>query len=206
VCGTHAATFLLSSSADTLEVYPFHFKFYLHYTIKESTLIVAYEVVNTGGSTMYFSVGAHPAFAVPLVSGTLYDDYYLAFEKKEALKRWPITADGLIDAVPIAVPTLGASISLTKELFSKDALVLKHLQSSVISLLSSKTPHGLRFSFAGFPYMGIWAAKGADFVCIEPWCGIADSVHSNQQLTQKEGIETLLPEKNWKRNWQVELF
>lgn len=206
VCGSHAATFLLSSNNDTLQVYPFPFKFYLHYEIKGNTLIVEYEVVNTGTAPMYFSVGAHPAFAVPLAADTSYEDYYLAFEKIEPLERWPITADGLIDDAPIAVPGKGGTLPLTKALFNKDALVLKHLQSSVVSLLSSKTEHGLHFSFKGFPYMGIWATKGADFVCIEPWCGIADSAHSSQQLTEKEGIEILLPEHGWKRNWQVELF
>ena len=40
-----------------------------------------------------------------------------------------------------------------------------------------------------FPFLGIWSVKDADFICLEPWCGIADSVNSNQQLEYKEGIE-----------------
>jgi galactose mutarotase-like enzyme len=61
----------------------------------------------------------------------------------------------------------------------------------------------LRFSFKGFSYLGIWAAKEADFICIEPWCGIADSVDSTQVLTEKEGIEYLDTGGVFERTWMV---
>ena len=53
------------------------------------------------------------------------------------------------------------------------------------------SPHGLKFNFKDFPYFGIWAAKNANFVCLEPWCGIADSESHNQELAEKEGINKL---------------
>ena len=62
------------------------------------------------------------------------------------------------------------------------------------------------FDFADFPYLGIWAAKNADFICIEPWCGIADAVDSNQQLKDKEGINKLPAGELFSRTWVVELF
>jgi len=75
-----------------------------------------------------------------------------------------------------------------------------------VSLLSDRSPHGLRFDFSGFPYLGIWAAKNADFVCIEPWCGIADQVSSNQQLEDKEGINSLTANDVFERSWMVKVF
>ncbi len=60
--------------------------------------------------------------------------------------------------------------------------------------------------FPGFPFLGIWAAPGADFVCIEPWCGIADSVDSDQQLTNKEGINQLQPGGLFEKTWTLNLF
>ena len=92
---------------------------------------------------------------------------------------------------------------LTKELFYSDAIVFKELESTSVSLLSNRSPHGLQFDFSGFPYLGIWAAKNADFVCIEPWCGIADPVTSNQQLTDKEGINALSAGDVFERSWGV---
>ncbi len=69
--------FLLKQSEETLKVFPFPFDFRIGYTVIDSSIAVTYEVVNTGKETMYFSVGGHPAFALPLVPGTVYDDYYL---------------------------------------------------------------------------------------------------------------------------------
>jgi galactose mutarotase-like enzyme len=199
-------SFLLTSDETTLEAYPFAFQFYLHYRLHVNKVAVTYEVVNSGDASLYFSAGAHPAFAIPLVAHTAYEDYYLLFEKEEPLERWPITPNGLIDDATVPVVHDNKHLPLTKALFSKDALVFKNLQSTVISIRSAKTPHGLRCWFTGFPYMGIWAAKGADFVCIEPWCGIADSIHSRQQLTEKEGIIALAAQQRWKKEWGVELF
>ncbi|HYH14076.1 MAG TPA: aldose 1-epimerase family protein, partial [Flavisolibacter sp.] len=85
-------------------------------------------------------------------------------------------------------------------------VVLKHLQSNWVQIQSGKTPHGLRFSFPHFPYLGLWAAPGADFVCIEPWCGIADSVDTNQQLTDKEGIVSLSPNEDFHVQWLVQFY
>jgi galactose mutarotase-like enzyme len=97
-------------------------------------------------------------------------------------------------------------IDLHRDLFQNDALVFKHLKSDVVSLKSKTNAQGLDFHFHGFPFLGIWAAKNADFVCIEPWCGIADSVAHNQQLENKEGIETLEADNTWLRTWKIKFY
>jgi galactose mutarotase-like enzyme len=60
--------------------------------------------------------------------------------------------------------------------------------------------------FPGFSFLGLWAAPGGDFVCIEPWCGIADSVDSNQQWTEKEGINRLEAGGIFQRTWTLSVF
>jgi len=82
---------------------------------------------------------------------------------------------------------------------------LKDLQSDEITLRSNGQ-HGLRFKFPEFPYFGIWAAKDADFICLEPWCGIADSVNSSQKIEEKEGIHLLDPSHEFRRSWHVQTF
>ncbi|RYY19494.1 MAG: aldose 1-epimerase family protein, partial [Chitinophagaceae bacterium] len=183
--------FSLSNDDHTLAVYPFEFRLRLKYSLFENTVSVSYEVKNPATGPLYFSIGAHPAFKVPLVAGTTYEDYHLQFEIPETAGRWPITNDGLIDVTPLPVLTASDLLPVTRDLFSRDALVFKSLQSSVLTLKSDKTPHGLEFRFPGFPYLGLWAAKGGDFVCIEPWCGIADPVEADQLLENKEGINKL---------------
>jgi galactose mutarotase-like enzyme len=199
-------TFLLQADDSTRSVFPFEFDFRIRYSLYKDSLAVTYEVVNTGQEAMYFSVGAHPAFKLPLVEGTEYTDYYLEFNQEEMAPRWPISKDGLIETTPLPLLEHTNKLPLSKSLFLKDALVMKGMASSIVNLRSNKTPHGFMFDYPGFPFMGIWAAKNADFVCIEPWCGIADPVNTSQQLEEKEGINTLAPEETFTRTWTVTMF
>jgi galactose mutarotase-like enzyme len=199
-------TLLLQSNSETKKNYPFDFEFRIRYQLFGDELSTEYEVSNSGTGTLFFSVGGHPAFRVPLTKDSSFSDYHLKFEETENLDRWPISKDGLILNQPIRVLEDSSRLNLTKSLFYQDALVFKYPSSSEISLISGKTPHGLLFQMGEFPFLGIWSAKDASFVCIEPWCGIADSVNSDQQLDHKEGIEKAIPGKPFSRQWRVKFF
>ena len=201
-----AIFFLLKSSPATLKNFPFEFEFRIGYGLQENILSTTYRIKNKTPGGMYFSVGGHPAFKVPLVEGTSYDDYYLEFDRRENLSRWPISKNGLIEKKSVPLLEGEQRLFLSKQLFSNDALVFKHPASSIVSLRSDRTGHGLNFHISGFPYLGIWAARNADFVCIEPWCGIADSVDSDQQFIHKEGINKLAFDEIFDRTWSVECF
>jgi galactose mutarotase-like enzyme len=198
--------FSIQDDASTREKYPFAFRFSILYTLQERNLRVAYEVENTGPGELLFSVGGHPAFAAPLRSGNSYTDYYLKFNREEDAVRWPISAGGLIETTPEDFMTHTDRVDLRHDLFYGDAIVLKHLKSDTISLRSDKDDHGIEFHFKGFPFLGIWAARDAKFICIEPWYGIADSVDHDQDLNHKEGIETIAPGDIWTRSWDVDFF
>ncbi len=202
----NSLTFSLKSNELTKTSYPFDFAFSIKYALHENKLQITFIVENTGSENLLFSVGAHPAFAVPLVKGTQYEDYYLQFSQSEDTARWPLSAEGLIETTAIPLLKNENRLPLQKELFYKDALVFKHVKSGAISVLSDKTPHGIKVSFSNFPYMGIWAAKDADFVCIEPWCGIADSVNASGNLEEKEGIHILAPEGRFEIGYEIEAF
>ncbi|RYY55835.1 MAG: aldose 1-epimerase family protein [Chitinophagaceae bacterium] len=201
-----SVSFLLVSDKATLGKYPFDFEFRVYYELKDNALSVSYDVRNPSQAVMYFSVGAHPAFKIPLTDDEQYTDYYIEFEKPETAGRWLISPDGLIESS--STPLLAGSnrLPLEHSLFYRDAIVLKGLESAYLSLRNTKSTHGLRFDFPGFPYMGIWAARDADFVCIEPWCGIADSVGSDQQFISKEGINRLEAGGKFERTWTAAFF
>jgi len=199
------ALFILQQDEQTLAVYPFAFELGLRYKLQGNTLSCTYEVHNPADKDLLFSVGAHPAFAVPLVKGTNYNDYWLQFNAEENLQRWKLD-NGLVasHAEPLALDN--NRLPLNPSLFYEDAIVLKQLQSNRITLGCDAHQHGIHFNFTEFPFFGIWAAKNAPFVCLEPWCGIADSVDHDQQLIHKEGINILAPQGNWERSWSVECF
>ncbi len=200
-------TFTLTTNEVTFKVYPFQFKFQVTYEITDNKLRVTYQVENMDSQEdLFFSVGAHPAFKVPLVKGTAFTDYHLLFGEKETVGRYPINKEGLIENTSTPLLIDSQTLPLTRELFSNDALVFKDLTSNSISIVSPKTIHGLKVTFDGFPYMGIWQAPNADFVCLESWCGLGDTVDTTSQLNEKEGINTLQPGKVFNRTWSVEVF
>lgn len=198
--------FLLISDSDTLNIFPFDFEFSIIYTIIDNMLSVTYHVKNTGKEEMYFSVGGHPAFKVPIFECEVYSDYVLEFNETENASRWPITSEGLIGDSPSPFVINSNVISLSKDLFKEDAIVLKQLNSTSVKLISKQNRIGLNFDFEGFPFLGIWAVPNADFVCIEPWCGIADSANTTQELTVKEGIHKLASGNEFERTWSIEII
>jgi galactose mutarotase-like enzyme len=200
------ATFLLVSDEESLKIYPFAFELRLHYALIDNTLKVTYDVKNTGDGAMYFSIGGHPAFRVPLVEKTTYTDYFIELNTATTSGRYPLSKDGLLELNPNPFLQNTDTIPLHPSLFYEDAVVLKHLSATSMAIRSDKTPHGLHMTFEGFPYFGIWAAKDAPFVCLEPWCGFSDSVNTTQDLTEKEGIHKLARGACFERAWAVLFF
>lgn len=202
----HSVVLGISDTETTKKVYPFAFEFLLHYTLVGNRLHVDYTVKNIDEQDLYFSVGAHPAFVVPVEKDLAFNDYYLQFSQIENANIYPLDDNGqtLRESVPFLKNV--DVLPLEKSLFYKDALVFKDLKSTEISIKSDKSEHGLSVSFKGFPYMGIWNAKDADFVCIEPWNGIADSEDADGDITRKEGILSLAPGQLFTAGWFVSVF
>ncbi len=196
--------FLLKSNDETKKIYPFDFEFITFYELIDNRIVINHEVINPSDEEMYFSVGAHPAFKCPINNGEEYNDYYLEFEKEENSKSWQIDG-GLIALEAEEVFKFPNVLNLHREIFNKGALVFKDLKSRKISLKSRNSKQVVSISYEGFPYMGIWAKPMAEFVCIEPWLGIADSVNANQDITTKEGIIRLPGKETFKASYFIEI-
>lgn len=196
----------LSQDEQTLAAYPFNFLLQLTYSMQDNGLRCSYFVKNTGHQPMPFSLGAHPAFAVPFLPDTAYEDYFLEFEKDDLLTRWKLSNNGLISNQTENIILQNNRLPLNAKLFEEDAIVLKGMKSTKLRLACTKAQHGFDFSFQHFPFFGIWAAKNAPFVCLEPWQGIADNENHNQDILQKEGIKILQPGQTWSAYWEVAVF
>ena len=60
--GTEEAEFLLCSNEETKEVYPYDFELYISYRLEGKKIHVDWKVKNPSEETIYFTIGAHPAF------------------------------------------------------------------------------------------------------------------------------------------------
>jgi len=186
-----SAKFSLPYCEKTLAVYPYKFDFQIHYDLIDTALRVTYKVINLDKKGIYFSVGGHPAFNVPFNKGENYEDYYLEFDAKETLETHLLSDQGTFSGQTAPVAFDGNKLHLTRDMFNNDALVFKNTRSRMVTIKSTKHDQSLSVEFPHFNYLGIWAKPGADFVCIEPWIGLADTATRETDIKQKEGIQEL---------------
>jgi len=187
------AVYSLPNSETTLKVYPYKFDFQILYNLIDNSVRLTYKLISHDKKTIYFSVGGHPAFSVPFNAGEKYEDYYLEFETGETLETHSLSAEGFFTGETHPVLTPNNRLYLTRDLFKADALVFKNLKSREVCIKSDNHDKSISVEFPHFNYLGIWAKPGADFVCIEPWLGCADSVGKRVDISQKEDIQHLKP-------------
>jgi galactose mutarotase-like enzyme len=183
----NSCSFELHSTDKSKRNYPFDFKFQISYTLQGSTLSCQYTVINPGQEPLFFSVGAHPGFRCPLLPQESFEDYYLEFEQDRLY--YTELNDGLRTDIRQTLQLNNKRLFLSSALFDRDALVFENSQVNRMSLCSSKSAHKITLHCEDWPYFGVWAKKDCrEFVCLEPWYGVADHVEHNGHLPHKQGI------------------
>jgi galactose mutarotase-like enzyme len=147
--------------------------------------------MNRGEDVMPASLGFHPAFRWPLVSGLPKEAYAISFEKPEdkPIRR---LANGLLVADAIPSPVHDRTLDLKDTLFINDALIFDQLNSRRVTYGAATGP-SIEVQFDSMPYLGIWSKPGAGFVCIEPWHGFASPEDFDGELKDKPGIALVPP-------------
>lgn len=195
----NSVLFSLESNAETLQQFPFEFKLKMEYRLTENGLEITYLVSNKSNEVMPFSIGAHPAFAIE----DSFSDYSLQFNETEKFVSYELENEQFNNSFK-KIPSENGKINLDYALFEKDALVFKELKSNEITL-QHNNEFVLKMIFEGFPYLGIWTKPNAPFLCIEPWCGLADNLNHNGNIEDKEGINFLQPQEVFSRTIKIEL-
>ena len=191
------AVFSLQSSEGTLQKYPFEFELQLIYTLNENALELEYKVINKGKEKMPFSIGAHPAIALP----DYFENYVLQFEKEESFKYYLLEND-LISSKTKILDTKNNLVPLNYELFKNDALIFKTLESKSLTILNNSKPY-IKVDYKDFPSLGIWTKEDAPFICIEPWLGYSDTDENTGDLYHKEGILILEANKDFSAKFSI---
>ncbi len=181
----------LSDDAETRAMYPFAFRFEVQYAVKDATLEITFTVTNTGDAVLPASMGAHPAFRWPLRPGLPKEAYALTFEAEETEPLCAV-AGGLLVTEDRPTPITGRHLALKVALFAEDALILPHPASRSVRFAAAEGP-ALTVAWEGFPQLGIWSREGGDFLCIEPWCGIASPADFEGDFTEKPWLMLIPP-------------
>lgn len=192
--GENFLKFKFSSNEETLKKYPFKFDLFLTYIMNGDTLEIKYEVINKNAGEMYFSLGAHPAFALKLNENIKLNDYFLEFEKEETAQIYKLVNACVLNEKQDYLKN-EKIIRLNETIFDDDAIIFKNLKSNKVTIKCDKTDKKISVNYEGFPYVAFWSKHAAPFVCIEPWFGITDFESCSGKLEEKEGI-IKLPENN----------
>jgi galactose mutarotase-like enzyme len=182
----------LRADAASLEAYPFRFELELHFALDGPTLSLTSWVRNLSDEQMPASFGFHPALRWPLPYGEPRSAHFIEFASDEPAPIRRLNADGLLTPEPHATPISHRRLALADALFQDDAVIFDRLRSRSLSYGADEGPR-IRVSFPDSPYLGIWTKPQAEFICIEPWHGIADPIGFSADFRTKPGVFTLAP-------------
>ncbi len=192
------AVFSLAATDDTKRVYPFDFLLTAAYRLEGKTLTVTNIVRNTGNDTMYFSIGAHPAFQIALGDRVEFSETETFVTKLFGENSLPVGEKIFAENTN--------SITITPHIFDGDALFFENIKSTSATVISQKDGALLKMSFEKAPFVGLWAKPGAPYVCIEPWQGMFDTPHVSGKLEEKPYIMTLEPNAEYVFAYTVEIL
>ncbi len=192
----NSVTFVLTSNDETKKAYPYDFEFYVTYALKDNSIDVCYNVVNKTDGTMYFSFGSHEGYNCP---GGLAN-YEIHFEKAES-KKPTIYETGLIPEDNLSECDGHSVLVLSDSLFDESVTVVYEAVDSNYVILKSKTAsREIKVDYTGIENLFVWTEPGSEFVCIEPWCAMADYGKTHDDISNKQGIHALEKGANFERH------
>ena len=205
--GEDELVFVMEDSEETLQQYPFHFSFEVRYKLTGKTLQVQYAVENRDSKTMYFGVGGHPGFNVPMEEGLAFHDYVLEFFKSCSPSRVLFSQECFVEGSAPYILDKDKEIRLRHNLFDEDAIVLEGT-SGEVTLHSEKGKKGVKMSYQDMPYVGFWhmPCTDAPYVCIEPWSSLPSRQGITEDLEKQENLISLEAGKKRTLSWSMEIL
>ncbi len=180
------ATFLHTSSEETLKCFPFEYELRVTYTLKDDGVKITYKVNNKSATPMYFSIGSHEAYATP--EGI--EDYDVIFPEKETIGSNQLVGNYQTDKI-LSLIKNSNTLPLYDKFFLIDALVIKDLKSKSATLRNRRTGRFVHVDFPNKPIFMLWHKHGAPYICLEPWAGVPDSPCVSGKIEEKEAINRL---------------
>lgn len=194
--------------AKTRSVYPFRFSLTVLISLENDLVKIQYGVANPADrQSLIYAIGAHPGFNMPLSAGANFDDVQLQVQPAEEYSR-VVLAGAYNDSKHPQFIDLTTPMKLNRELFANDAIIFKTAGSTFQARLIDPSGHGVAVNTMATQYVGIWTTypTKANFVCIEPWWGIADNMNADGQLLHKQDMHRLAPHQSAQYQFSIQPF
>ncbi len=166
-------TLSLSSSDETLAVYPFEFKLSASYKIDGTRLEFKLSIDNLGKHIMPYMFGWHPAFTL---GGTKeINSFYVSFPEKKSLTWHTLQHGAFVNPFYSSYPLKAGKYYLNEEeIYKNDTMIFKGA-SNTVKLAGGSSKRTVTLSYSeNIPYFCIWKYPSADarYICLEPWSNI----------------------------------
>ena len=204
-----ALIYSLESDEDTLKKYPFPFVLEIGYRLKGNRIEVMWSVQNTGNETMYFQIGAHPAFYYRDLDPVTNERGFLDFGKnKKTLDFVFPTEKGCTPEKRETLTLNEGMLELTPATFQCDTYIFENNQLKKITLTDKQKNPYLSLEFES-PLVAVWSPSVAHpdvpFVCIEPWYGRCDTVGYHGEFKDRRWMQVLEPDKSFEASYSIVL-
>ncbi|MCQ2437013.1 MAG: aldose 1-epimerase family protein [Clostridia bacterium] len=202
-----AMTLTLTDSPATYRQYPRRFRFSVRYALKGNVLETRYIVENLDERTMYFGLGGHPGFNVPMGDGGKFEDYRLRFDTPCKPMRVHTTPACYLDDKDVPYPLEeDRLLPLRHDLFDEDAVILREM-SRKVTLENVATGRYVTVSYPQMPYLGIWhwPKKPAPYLCIEPWCSLPSHQDEVAVFEDQKDLIRLGAGETYTNVWTIEM-
>lgn len=188
-------TFILTDTDETRRRFPWQFAVRVKYALKDSTLFCCYGVQNLSDDVMYFALGTHTGFSVPVCAGEHFEEYYLEFPQVSHPDRIQFTENLLLSGQkkPFILEN-DRRLFLSHSIFDHDAVFLADCPRTV-KLCSKASVCGVEMVYPDFGYLGIWHTPGtmAPFVCLEPCTALPGRDGVMEDLSARSDYYSLYP-------------
>lgn len=198
----------ISDSPETRAIYPFAFEFSVAFELEGTALSVTYAVENRTRGDMFFGLGSHPGFRLPLEEGKTFEDYRLTFHSPSQPNRCLLSENYMMAsrAVPYYLEN-GTTLPLRHELFDNDAIILDHMDKTY-TLSAGEGTRGVTLHCPKMRYLGVWHVPKTDapFVCLEPWCSLPAREGIVEDFGQKGDLIRLEAGELYDNTWTITIF
>jgi galactose mutarotase-like enzyme len=182
-----SAVLRLESDEQRFRQYPFHFRLDMRFALDGPVLSMTARINNLGDEPMPASFGYHPALRWPLPFGRPRSAHFIEFEEDEPAAIRRLDAQGLLTPEHHATPIRQRRLALDDALFENDVVIFDDIRSRSVTY-GADDGLRIRVGFHDAPFLGLWTKPRAEFICIEPWHGIADPQGFRDDFREKPGV------------------
>lgn len=179
--------------------YPYEYELAVNYKADGNTLTCNWHVKNCSDGTMFFQIGAHPAFLLPKYdSNDEIHGYIQCYDADNNIVS-PLVFSTLVNGLrvhysqPKVLLNDNGILALTNTTFAYDAIMIEAKQVAKVALFDKQGKQMLAVGCPQADAFGLWAPNkpGCPFVCIEPWCGIADNAGFKGDISERDCIHSV---------------